>query len=388
MSIKDKKNIIKKNIPRRVERVFDMAENKLSNAIEGSDLEAPVLEALEDAEALKWYKVNLENGKSGDGSSYHIYVKKGADAINGPLCIFFSGGGVAWDKWMAKHPASSGKIMAGEPNYYWNNLRPVTQLMNIGIGITDLREKKNPFYEWNFVVITYSTGDFHIGQSEYIYDEDKAEEGRVYFHGYNNFKESMAVAKAMFNSPEKLLIAGDSAGGFAVSMLSDEIIDLYYPDCKNVSLFSDSSQLLNDEWKDIVQNVWKVTKKCADIVQSPNLVIDGYTYLYKKYGDSINYLYAGSPNDYLLSSFRNDVINHKYKTDKDIQAEYEKEFYEMLSQLKAITPNFNIHEYSFKNKIHGGGGTVHTVVRTPYFYIAKKNGKSMSTWLYDTVNNK
>ena len=57
-----------------------------------------------------------------------------------------------------------GTVAAGAPNYYWNNLRPFTQFMNINIGITETDTARNPFDDWNFVVITYATGDFHVGQ--------------------------------------------------------------------------------------------------------------------------------------------------------------------------------------------------------------------------------
>ena len=388
MNIQEKRKNLKKVVLKKLnadlERVADLAENKLSNVIEGSNFEVPLLENFEDAEVLKWYRINIENGKSGDGSAYHIYIKKGSCDRNAPLCIFFSGGGVAWDKWMAERPVSSGKIVSNEPNYYWNNLRPVTQLMNIGIGITDLREKGNPFYKWNFVVITYSTGDFHIGQNEYTYLSGE-EEKTVYFHGYINYTEAMKVSKEFFDNPEKMLIAGDSAGGFAVSLLSDEILEKWYPGCENVTLYSDSSELCNEDWHDIAQKVWKAPKRCYEPLVSSNLVVDGYANLYKKYGDKIKYLYSGSPNDYLLSSFRNDVINHKYKTDKDIQADYEIEFHSMLEQLKEINPKFGIYVYNWKNRVHSGGGTIHTAVRTLYFYVSKRGGIALKDWLIEAT---
>jgi hypothetical protein len=54
----------------------------------------------------------------------------------------------------------------------------------------------------------------------------------------------MKVAKKLFPSPEEILIAGNSAGAFAIPALSGEIVDDYYPDAKDITLFSDSGQLL------------------------------------------------------------------------------------------------------------------------------------------------
>jgi len=146
----------------------DMVEQSISNRIEGTQLEAPIL--LGKPEEHKWYRIPLSEGLSGDGSEYHIYLKKGT---TDHLCIFFSGGGVAWNEYTAARPVTGGRVAAGEPNFYWNNLRPFTQIMNINIGITEAGKERNPFNDWNFVVITYATGDFHVGNNEFPYkDQD------------------------------------------------------------------------------------------------------------------------------------------------------------------------------------------------------------------------
>ena len=115
----------------------DFVENSLEKAIVQRNRLAEELP--ENPEKLKWYRVSLENSNSGDGSEYYIYVK-----IGNPdkLCIFFSGGGVAWNEYTAARPVTGAKLAAGLPNYYWNNLRPVTQIMNINFGITDVSSEK------------------------------------------------------------------------------------------------------------------------------------------------------------------------------------------------------------------------------------------------------
>ena len=66
------------------------------------------------------------------------FILKRAQSDN--LCVFLSGGGVAWNEYTAARPVTGGKVAAGLPNYYWNNLRPFTQIMNINIGIMDFIE--------------------------------------------------------------------------------------------------------------------------------------------------------------------------------------------------------------------------------------------------------
>ena len=201
-------------------RAGDFVENSLGKVVENSPRKAPVLS--ESPEKMTWYRVPLENGISGDGSEYYIYVKLADPA---KLCIFFSGGGVAWNEYTAARPVTGGKVASGQPNFYWNNLRPFTEIMNIHAGITDLDDVKNPFRDWSFVFITYATGDFHVGNNDYHYINENGDEEILHFHGYSNFLESMKVAKSLFPNPGNLLIAGNSAGAFAVPALAGKIID-------------------------------------------------------------------------------------------------------------------------------------------------------------------
>ena len=114
-------------------------ENSIGTFIEHRQ-EAPILTAL--PKPGTWYQVPLPSAVSGDGSEFHCYLRKGSTAH---LVIFLSGGGVAWNDFTAARPVTGARVAAGEPNFYWNNLRPFTQIMNINIGITDTDSTRNPF---------------------------------------------------------------------------------------------------------------------------------------------------------------------------------------------------------------------------------------------------
>ena len=229
----------------------DFVENRIGSRIARSDLSAPVLPEIPEEKV--WYKVPLAEGISGDGSEYYIYLKKGT---TNRLCIFFSGGGVAWDDYTAERPVTGGAVAAGKSNFYWNNLRPFTQIMNITAGITETGRSWNPFDSWSFIVVTYATGDFHVGSRDHSYTGEKGQEETVHFQGYRNFCQAMKVAQEHFPNPRRLLIAGDSAGAFAVPALAGEIMDQVYPSCRDVTLLSDSALLLFDEWQSTARDFW------------------------------------------------------------------------------------------------------------------------------------
>lgn len=384
MSIKNRLN--KNNLKRGVvfaSKVGDFVENRIGKAIEEKGYEADILP--DDPESMKWYKVPIEKGMSGDGSEYHIYVKK---ADPDKLCIFLSGGGVAYNEYTAARPVTGGKVAAGLPNYYWNNLRPFTQIMNINMGITDISSDKNPFRDWSFVVVTYSTGDFHVGNNDYPYVGEDGQERVLHFHGYVNFLESMKVAKALFPNPGKLLIAGNSAGAFAVPALAGEIADDYYPKTKNITLLSDSGQLLYKHWRKTAKNIWKTKASVYEPLVTDNITLDWYKSLYGKYGERFRYLYSSSIYDYLLSAYYNDIIRKKYKTDQEVQQDYYRQLVQMVGELKALTPSFGIFLNEWKIPLITMGGTVHTSVREPHFLLFAQDGITMAKWLFDACEGK
>ncbi|MCR5674449.1 MAG: pectinacetylesterase family protein [Lachnospiraceae bacterium] len=368
-------------------RVGDFVEERIGQKIIENGHEAPVLEEGAMAYPRVWYRVPLAEGLSGDGSAYHIYLKA---AHADKLVVFFSGGGVAWNAFTAARPVTGGKVAAGLPNFYWNNLRPFTQIININIGITETGNEANPFEDWSFVIITYTTGDFHVGDNDYAYtDKDTGESGVVHFHGYRNFLAAMEKAKAYFPAPKKLLIAGDSAGAFAVPALAAEVADNWYPDCHDVTCFSDSGQLLYDHWQETARDLWHTADDIWQAIRTPNITLDWYRRLYAKKGDSFRYLYACSTHDYLLSAYYNDVVHKEFTSDAEVQETFYEQFVEMLRSLREITPAFTFYINEFPNlmvmKRGMKGGTAHTCVREKIFYLPNREGVSMARWLADAV---
>ncbi len=383
---------LQENIENIEENLGDRAERMIGNVIEGTRLEAPELKVRPgldsgfekpEMEPRTWYRVPVEGGKTADGSKYHIYVRRGT---SDHLCVFLSGGGIAWNQYTAAHPVTGGRVLAWQPNYYWSNLRPFTQIYNIGVGITDNNARRNPFESWNFVVITYATGDLHLGQNTFRYKDEQGEEQTLFFHGYENFMMSMRIGKTLFPEADKLLIAGESAGAFAVPALAEQIHQEFYPSCHDVTLFSDSALLLNKEWKKTAAEVWKIREGILKDIHGPNLTLDWYRAVYARRGSQYRYLYACSVRDYLLSAFYNDVCNKKYDTDEKMQSIFNRQLLHMVRDLKKITPDFGIYIYDWRRPVLYRGGTIHTMVRQPEFYLRRFGIPSMAKWLSNAVD--
>ncbi len=373
-----------------LEKAGDFMESKVGERIENSRYEAPELspEAATSPAALSspgvWYRLPIPEGLSGDGSEYHIYVRRGR---TDHLCVFLSGGGVAWNAYTASHPITTGRIFADAPNYYWSNLRPVTQLMNIHLGITSNAER-NPFHDWNFIVITYSTGDFHVGESDFHYETEDGKEEVLHFVGHRNFRASMDRAVRLFPSCTKLLIAGNSAGAFAVPALAGEIADDYYPMAEDVTLLSDSGQLIYRHWKHTARDLWKTKENIWKAIHSENITLDWYEMLMRRNQGRFRCLYASSTRDYVLSAYYNDVTTKTYKTDAEVQEIFYEQLKEMVKSLRDICPGISFFINDWTSPLTRGG-TIHTVVREPYFLLPQKqSGVSMAKWLIDAIGGK
>ncbi len=374
MNYKEKRNL-------RLQQLGDFVENKIDKQMVERDLLAPELP--DDPEDKKWYRVIIPKGISGDGSGYHIYVKI-ADPKK--LCIFFSGGGVAYNEYTAARPITGGKVAADLPNYYFNNVRPLTQIINIDIGIMNLKDADNPFRDWSIIDIPYATGDFHVGNNEFPYEGEDKEQHVLHFHGYQNFLEAMEISGKLFANPEKILIAGNSAGAFAVPALTDDILSKWYPDADDVTLLSDSALLLYSKWEHIARNVWKAPESICDPIKTDNITLCWYRNLFAKYGDKLRYLYSSSTRDYVLSAYYNNFINKTYKTDADVQDTFYEQLKEMVHELKELTPGFGMFINNWVVPIVTKGGTVHTAVREPYFTRFSQGDVTMARWLSDAVN--
>ncbi len=364
-------------------------ENSIDAHLNSSPLAVPVLDPATYTgvpsipQTGHWFRVPLSKGMSGDGSEYHIYVKRGASQNT---CIFLSGGGVAWNEYTAAHPSSMETAAAAAPGFYWNNLRPVTQMMNIGVGITEASSQRNPFRDWNFAVITYATGDFHIGNGSLDYKAEDGSREILHFHGYQNFHAAMMAAVRFFPEPERLLIAGDSAGAFAVPALAGEIADQYYSSCEDITLLSDSALLKFNKWRRTVKDIWGSPEKFWLPVTSDNIVTDWYRNLAMQHPGRFRCLFAGSTHDFLLSAYYNDVAHETFRTDAEVQDTYYRQFCDEIRELQKIDPSMRFYIYDWKNILRSGSGTIHTAVRQPYFYHHRKNGTSMAAWLEDAVS--
>ena len=176
----------------------------------------------------RWYSVSPEGARSSDGSEWHGLVRMGTE---NKVVVFFFGGGVSLDEGMSR---SNARTMSFAPTVAWQDYF-------VDSGIFS-KSPENPFRNWTFLVLEYATGDFHAGTNEYRYVDDEGNGQVVYHAGFVNYSLFMDEVLPVVGEPDTLLVTGSSAGGFATSLLADDVI-ARFPSAASVTACVDSALL-------------------------------------------------------------------------------------------------------------------------------------------------
>ena len=319
-----------------------------------------------EPEIGKWYRVTPENAKSSDGTEWHGILRKGSE---NKLVVYFFGGGVS----ITEETSRGGK------EFFAEDMTGQDFVATWGIGSDDAA---NPFRDWSFLVIPYASGDFHSGTGEYRYTEN-GKEKVVYHQGYTNYSAFVEEAKQYVGSPDTLLITGFSAGGFATSLLADDVIDRF-PSAENITVCVDSSLLLYDGWHETAQNLWKSPAEIAERLTGNNLVLDSLTALHDKRGDRVKILFDCSVRDDTLMQYQAYIREGKMSKTKENGDLFQKDLKEMVEGLRENIEGVGIYiwEYALDDTTKN---TQHTILSSQVF--EKLNGeKSVAAWITDAIN--
>ncbi len=314
-----------------------------------------------EPEVGKWYEVPVKEACSSDGSEWHGIFRKG---IENKVVVYFFGGGVS----ITPETSEGGKT------FYATTMLAQDFVAEGGIGS---QVEENPFKDWSFLVIPYATGDFHTGTG--IYEGKKT----VYHTGYNNYSAFIEQMKPYIGEPDALLVTGFSAGGFATSLLADDVISRF-PGTDNVTVCVDSSLLLYDGWHETAVNLWKSPKEISDRLTTDNIVLDSLTALYQKRGDNIKILFDCSYRDNTLQQYQSYINTGKMNQSKELGNQFQQDLTDMVKGLKDNIPNIGIYIWK-SGEDPETHNTQHTIISANVFEPLEDN-ISIAEWIYEAVN--
>lgn len=319
------------------------------------------LELKGEPEIGKWYDIPVEEAKSSDGSEWHGIFRKGTE---NKVVVYFFGGGVS----ITPETSEGGKA------FYATTMLAQDFVAQGGIGSS---AEDNPFKDWSFIVIPYATGDFHTGTG--IYEGKKT----VFHTGYNNYSAYIEQIKPYVGEPDTLLVTGFSAGGFATSLLADDVIDRF-PSAENVTVCVDSSLLLYDGWHETAVTLWKAPTAISDRLTTNNLVLDSLNALHEKRGDSVKILFDCSYRDNTLMQYQSYIDNGKMDQTKELGDKFQQDLKEMVHGLQTNIPDVGIYIWS-NGEDADTHNTQHTIISSNVF-DRLGNARSVGEWIFDAVN--
>lgn len=303
------------------------------------------------------------------------------------VLLYFYGGGFSVNDFTAA------RSMDVEGGFYNPRLGKGLNVMTYAIrkwGIGNSADD-NMFKDLTFIGVPYCNGDFHAGTGDKEYTALDGSTKTIHYHGYTNYRRLITkIFHYISSSPNQLVVAGSSAGGFGAAILADDAIELFH-NPKNATVLVDSSLLINDHWHDIMANEWKTPKAFSDVVKSDNITLDSLTALHKK-RKNVKILFDCSVRDYNLSMAQRffDEGSRRKMPSTIGKAEgdrFQEILKQMVSDMHKQIPGSGVYIWD-KETQADGHLTVHTAAGTKIFFDRKSRNPSIAQWLENAVNGK
>lgn len=245
-----------------------------------------------------WTWIGKEEMLARDGSTTGYLAN--LESNSRKLVIYLQGGGACFNALTCDQNPSRFNT-ADANSFIQNNPNPLFFKRSTG---------ENPFSDWNFIFVPYSTGDVHAGinMEANVPNSGPANQKMV---GYNNFTVILEDLLEYFNgdlSPTDIIVTGSSAGSFGAYLNFYQTAETFGNNVQLTGLFDAGILLsgtsifeacLNDTW----QNLWNIATP-ADLntvvpEDFPYEVQKVYTYSARKYPNA---------NFGLISSYGDDTM--------------------------------------------------------------------------------
>ena len=198
------------------------------------------------------------------------------DGSSDELLIFLQGGGFC-------SPTACDAVETGLPLF--------------PLGILNPTDTQNPTATYNVGYVPYCDGSGMMGDNEVDSDGDGIIDR--FFKGIQNLSASLDVIASTYPSPTKIVLAGNSAGGFAVHAALPLVRKLY-PNVK-IDIINDSGQgIANPGGMEALISYWNAgsffPSSCADCIGTDGN-LTGYHQYQLTEDDNIRLAYISATQD-------------------------------------------------------------------------------------------
>ena len=230
-------------------------------------------------------------------------------------------------------------------------------------GIMNTEDPENPVADYNMAYIPYCDGTFFSGDAEADSDGDGVNDRT--FRGLHNLSASLDVILATFPAPGKILLAGNSAGGFGTHFALP-LVRKIYPDVP-IEMINDSGLgIVNPSLSETFTDYWNSDSffpaSCTTCIGADGNLTDFYKYQLAE-DDNLRMAFISSKRDEVVVGGGDGAI-------------FEEELLQSMSELDQDYPE------RFRSLI--ADGDEHTFIQRRYtFEIA---GTTVRQWIGDMVS--
>ena len=329
-----------------------------------------------------WTKVPMkEKSVCSDGSEYFLLSKKGKSKN---LIIHFGGGGACWDAETCMAPITIPGILEFGLNgkikdYYLSDIPNFLSLATK--GIFENEKEENPLKDWNVVYLPYCTGDLHVGNTENVYTDEKGKSITIKHNGQNNVQEGLDWIITQFGNPEKILISGDSAGGFGAMMWTPTIADAFA--ASKIYQLSDCFFFETGEWTYKLNELWKINDSGLFNIPPGDGLLQSLLTNCKSEHPDITFLQINSLYDNVLGQFNAKLSQENNKMDDEI-ASWSEAMCSVVGELDQLDLSYHYYvtDYKLKEKKMR---SPHTFIGNSRFYNCEQDDQKMTEWLRSCI---
>lgn len=284
------------------------------------------------------------------GTPFSFYVRPGT--VN-RVVIEFRGGGACWD---------AATCAPGSDFFQETATPPGTA------GIDDHHDPRNPVASWHHVYVPYCTGDIHWGDNTVSYQGPAGQPFTIHHAGARNTRAALAWVREHFDSPEKILVSGCSAGAYGSIMWAPHL-QKQYPKARVYQLGDAGAGIITQQFYGASYPSWRPEGSYPTWLPGVTpAALSSLTNLYVAIGKGYPAMRLAQ---YSAWSDLEQVFRFQAMGGGSLE-EWRAGMLASFASIGEALPNFS----SFV-----GPGSGHCVTPLDAFYEAEAEGKSFAAWL-------
>lgn len=233
----------------------------------------------------------------------------------------------------------------------------------VPFGMLNPNDAQNTLANYNLGYVPYCDGSGMMGDNEVDSDGDGVNDR--FFKGLKNLSASLDVVVNTYPSPDKIVLAGQSAGGFGVHAALPLVRKLY-PETRIIVINDAGLGIIPPGGVDILFNYWNASAflppNCDNCIGTDGNLTDYHAYQLSQ-DDNFSLAYTSSKQDSVIAATMGAMA-------------HEMELIEATTELNAAYPE------RFQGLI--GNGAYHTTLQRDF--QRPIGGVTVNQWVTDMIN--